>query len=120
MHWIQARMLAHGRLWMPAHPLPQFFETFHIFVTPLYAPMQFPGTSLLYVPAVWLALPYSITPLLIAGATLGLIYRIIGEIIDGVAGLLAAVILLGMLGFPHRSAMGVFHPAGLTIALSLI
>src|SRR5260370_11488919 len=111
MHWIQARMLAHGRLWMPAHPLPQFFETFHIFVTPVYAPMQFPGTSLLYVPAMWLGLPYWITPLLIAGATLGLVYRIVAEIIDGGAGIVAAILLLGVLEFRYESVIVLFNPA---------
>src|SRR5688500_12800871 len=57
-YMLQAQMLARGRLWMPQHELADFFETFHIFVKPVYAPIYFPGAALMHVPAVWLALPY--------------------------------------------------------------
>src|SRR4051794_16683103 len=30
MYLLQARMLASGRLWMPPHPLAEFFETFYV------------------------------------------------------------------------------------------
>src|SRR4051794_29237694 len=94
MHLLQAQMLAHGRLWMPPHPLPQFFETFHVFVTPVYTAMQFPGASLFYVPGTWLHLPYWVTTLAIAGATVAMIYHAVAEAIDGVSGMIAAILLL--------------------------
>jgi hypothetical protein len=34
---IQMRMLARGRLWMPAHPLADFFDSFYLIVRPVYA-----------------------------------------------------------------------------------
>ncbi|HXE53453.1 MAG TPA: hypothetical protein VN541_10575, partial [Tepidisphaeraceae bacterium] len=40
---IQARMLSHGRLWMPRHELADFFETFHFLTRPVYGSIYFPG-----------------------------------------------------------------------------
>ena len=57
-------MLARGRLWMPAHELADFFESFHIFVRPVYASIYFPGTALMYVPMVWLKLPFWALPVM--------------------------------------------------------
>src|SRR5258705_9444821 len=54
MYLLQARMLARGRLWMPAHPLADFFDCFNVIVRPVYAAEYFPGTALIYVPGVWL------------------------------------------------------------------
>jgi hypothetical protein len=90
-----AHMLARGRLWMPQHPLAGFFESFHILVKPVYASIYFPGTALMYVPGVWLGLPGWVTALLISAAVVGLTYRVVTELLDGVAGLLAVFILLG-------------------------
>ena len=64
----QAQMLARGRLWLPAHPAADSFESFHIHVRPVYASMVFPGATLFHVPAVWLKLPYAVMPLVVAGA----------------------------------------------------
>ena len=92
-------MLARGRLWMPAHPLADFFESFHILVRPVYASIYFPGTAMLHVPGVWLGLPTWVTPVVIAGAVVGMTYRVVSELLDGVAGLLAAMILLANSSF---------------------
>jgi hypothetical protein len=107
---IQMQMLARGRLWMPQHPLADFFETFHVFVKPVYASIYFPGTSLLYVPTVWLHLPYWFMPLLVAGAVVGLTYRVLTELVDGVAGLLGALFLLSLRTFRLVSIMMMSHP----------
>ena len=48
------RMLATGRLWMPRHELADFFDTFYVLNEPVYASLYFPGTALMYVPAVLL------------------------------------------------------------------
>src|SRR5437773_1384266 len=69
MVMLQTRMLAHGRLWTAAHPLADFFETFHVLVKPVYAAIYFPGSALMYVPSVWLGLRFWILPLLIAAAS---------------------------------------------------
>ena len=54
---IQTRMLLHGRLWEPQHPLADFFESFHILLKPVYASKYFPGAALLYAPGLALGLP---------------------------------------------------------------
>ncbi len=94
MYLIQAQMLARFRLWMPPHPLGDFFDTFYIFARPVYASQSFPGCSLMYVPAVWLHLPFWLIPLLLAGLCVGAIYLLISQLVDGVAGVLAAGVLL--------------------------
>lgn len=107
---IQMQMLARGRLWMPQHPMADFFETFHVFVKPVYAAMYFPGTALLYVPTVWLHLPYWLMPLLVAGAVVAMTYRVLTELVDGVAGLLGALLLLSLQPFRFVSIMMLSHP----------
>lgn len=103
MFLVQTQMLAHGRLWLPAHPLADAFETFHIFVRPVYAPMHFPGTAMLNVAAVWLALPWWIIPAFIAGGIVALTYRITAELIDHAAGIVAAVWMLALPQFRFLS-----------------
>ncbi|HEY2586276.1 MAG TPA: hypothetical protein VGI81_10985, partial [Tepidisphaeraceae bacterium] len=83
---IQMQMLARGRLWMPPHPLADFFDSFYLIVHPVYASQYFPGTALLYVPTVWLHLPTWVLPVLAAGAVVGLVHHILTELIDGAAG----------------------------------
>jgi hypothetical protein len=90
---IQARQLARGRLWMPAHPLGAFFDSFQLFVKPVYASAYFPGTALLHVPGVWLHVAPFVTSLVIAGAVAGLLFWITTTMIDRVAGGLAVLLL---------------------------
>src|SRR5438477_605030 len=86
-----AGLLAAGALlWLPPHPLADFFDTFYVLVRPKYASLYFPGAALTYVPTVWLHLPAWVMPVLVAGAIVGLTYRVVTELADGVAGALAA------------------------------
>ena len=93
---IQMRMLARGRLWMPQHPLADFFDTFYVLVRPVYASQYFPGTSLMHVPGVWLGWPTWVLPLLASGAIVGLVYRLVTELVDGAAGALAALLMVSL------------------------
>jgi hypothetical protein len=102
---IQARQFASGHLWMPAHPLAAFFDSFQLFVSPVYASAYFPGTALLYVPGIWLHLPPWITSLTLASVVGGLLYRITTELIDGVAGWLAVLLLWSDRVFRSLSVM---------------
>ena len=100
---IQARMLAAGRLWMPPHPAAESFDSPYILVRPVYASMYFPGTALMLVPAVWLGLPWWITPLILSAVSAGMLYRVVTELIDGAAGLLAALMLVSLSTFRELS-----------------
>ena len=92
----QIRMLASGRLWMSEHPLGEFFESFYLLTRGVYASIYFPGTAMLYAPGVWLHLPLWVMPALVAGGIVGLLYRIVCEMIDGAAAVLACLLALSL------------------------
>ncbi len=83
---LETQIIARGRLWMPQHPMADFFETFHVLVKPVYVAAYFPGDALAYVPGVWLHLPFWVMPAVISGGAVGLMYAIMTQLIDGVAG----------------------------------
>jgi hypothetical protein len=70
---LQGKIFATGRWAAPARPLPEFFEQFHVLVTPVLAGKYPPGHSLLLAPGVWLGLP-GLAPAVLAGAAGGLLY----------------------------------------------
>jgi hypothetical protein len=72
---LQARIFASGRLSAPPPPLPEFFEQYHVLVTPRLAPKYPPGHALLLVPGVWLALP-GLVPVLLYGVSGGLLFAL--------------------------------------------
>ncbi len=120
VYLLQAQMVAHGRLWMPGLPLPDFFETFYVFVRPLYAPVYFPGTALFYAPTVWLNLSPWIWAAWISGAAVGLTYRVLVELVDGVAALLGALLMLALPGVHLLSLMVMSHPVALLLGLAML
>lgn len=119
-YWTQAHMLAQGHLWMPAHPMGEFFETFYLLTSRCYASIYFPGTALLHVPAVWLSLPTWLIPVCIAGAVVALAYRITCELLDGTAGLCAALMLAALAPWRMLSTMIMSTPAVALMGLLLI
>ena len=120
MYAIQARMVAGGHLWLPQHPLADFFETFYVFVRPVYAPMYFPGTAMLFAPAVWLGISLPVWAALIAGGIVGLSYRVCTSLFDGAMGLLAALMMLAHPVLHYASVMVMSHLANLFLALCFI
>lgn len=120
MYLLQARMLAGGRLWLPQHPLADFFETFFVFVRPVYGSVYFPGTALLNVPGIWLDLPSWIIPLLVSSAIVALFFCIVTELCDAVAGALAALLLISLATFRGTSIMVMSHPTVLLLGLGMI
>jgi hypothetical protein len=96
MYLLQARMLAGGRLWMPAHPLADFFDAFFVLVRPVYAATYVPGTALAYVPGVWLGLAPWVTAWLVMSLAVTVLYRVVASIVDDVAGLLAVLLALSL------------------------
>jgi 4-amino-4-deoxy-L-arabinose transferase-like glycosyltransferase len=117
---IGARMLAHGRLWMPQHPLADFFESFYLIVKPVYCSIYFPGTALMFAPMEWLDWPTWILPVVICGACVGLLYRVVTELFDGAAGLLAAVWAVSLVWFRTLSFLVMSHVAMLFLGLLIV
>lgn len=106
-YMIQARMLAIGRLWMPAYPpaIVPFFDALALVTDRVYAPMYFPGTALMTVPFLWLQLPFWIMPLLAASASAGLLYSLVAEIFDPIRGLIAVLLLISLDIFANASTL---------------
>ena len=117
---IQARMLATGRLWMPSHPAAESFDSPYVLVQPVYSSMYFPGTALMLVPGVWLGLTWWATPLILSAACVGVLYRVVTELIDGVAGLLAALMLVSLQTFREFSLRLYSQTPMLLLALCVI
>ncbi len=119
---IQLQMLAHGRLWMPAIPpeVADFFSSYLIFTSPTYGSIYYPGTALMDVAGVWLHLPFWAIPVLSAGASVGLVYRIVTELVDGVAEALAALMMISLPTFRSLALMLLSQTPMLLLGLLLI
>lgn len=88
---LQARIFARLRWASPAPPLPEFFEQYHVFVTPVLASKYPPGHSLLLVPGVWLGLP-GLMPLLLNAISAAFLYLLVRRLASGAAALLAVAV----------------------------
>jgi hypothetical protein len=117
MYLLQAQLLSHGRLWMPQHELADFFDSFNVIVKPVYASTYFPGTALFYVPGVWLKLAPWSTSVLIAAMAVTMFYIVFTELLDGVAGLLAALLAVSLEQLRVLAVMTMSHPAMLLLLL---
>lgn len=91
---LQAQMLGHGHWVEPARPLPEFFEQFHVFVTPVLASRYPPGWGLALVPGVWLGLPI-VVPLLLTGLTAALLVILVRRLAGPAAALCAWSLWIG-------------------------
>lgn len=120
VYLLQAQMAARGKLWMPGLPLPDFFETFYVFVHPLYAPVYFPGTALFYAPTVWFGISPFIWAAWICGAVVGMTYRVLVELIDGIAALLGALLMLALPTVHLLSLMVMSHTVSLLLGLAMV
>lgn len=120
MYLLQAQMLAHGRLWMPPHPLGDFFNSFFVITHPVYAGSYFPGTALLNVPGVWFNLAPYLTGVVIASLCVTLLYLIATHMIDGVAGFLAALLAISLEQLRVVAVMTMSHSAMMLLFLLCI
>jgi 4-amino-4-deoxy-L-arabinose transferase-like glycosyltransferase len=118
MYLLQAKMLAHGRLWMPPHPLGEFFDSFLILVRPVYAAIYFPGAALCYVPGIWLDLSPSATAVIISGLSVSLLYLLMTDLTDGVGGLLAGLLALSLPQWRTLAVATLSHPVVLFLVLA--
>ena len=117
---VQARMLASGRLWMPAHELAEFFTSFQLLAEPVYGSIYFPGAGISFVPGVWLGLPFWVMPLVTSAIAVGLLYLVFTELIDGVAGILGATMLLALPMFRMTSVMALAQAPTIMLALATL
>lgn len=110
---LQAEMLARGAFAGPARPLPEFFEQFHVFVTPVLAVRYPPGWALALVPGIWLGAP-ALVPIVLSGLSASLVVILARRI----AGPAAAILALGLwLGAPIETR---FRPTFLSEHLSVL
>ena len=117
---LSTQLLAHGHLWMPPHPLADFFESFFILVKPVYCSIYFPGTALLFAPTIWLHLPTWFEPAIVSGVIVALTCRIIGEVLDGMCAIMAALWLVSLETFRTFSVMIMSHLPMLLLGLLMI
>ena len=90
---LQARIFAMFRWASPSPPVPEFFEQFHVFVTPALAPKYPPGHALLMVPGVWLGAP-GLASVLLSGLTGAMLFVLARRFTNGIVALLAWFIWL--------------------------
>jgi hypothetical protein len=113
----QMRMLAHGRLWMPPLPLPDYFDNLYLLVRPVYASMYFPGAAMMFVPALLLHLPYYVGALAVAGLCAALLWLVFAELLDGASAFLAVFLLHALPMFRMLSIMPMAQIPALLLGL---
>ena len=119
-YYLGMQMLARGRLWMPAHPLADFLQSFYVLFKPVYASIYFPGTALMFVPAIWLNLPVWLLPAMVGGAITALLFSIIAELIDPAAGWLSVLLVLSCTWFRTITMMLMSQAPMLLLGLALV
>ena len=72
---LQAKIYASGHWTAPGLPLPEFFEQYHVFVTPRLFPKYPPGHALLLVPGIWVGLP-GLMPVFLLGLCGALVFEV--------------------------------------------
>ncbi len=119
---LQLRALASGRLWLPPIPAPlrDFVESFNMLVYPKYGSIYFPGTALLYAPFIAVGLPWWFGPLVTMSLAIGFFYLLVTQMIDGVAGLLAILIMLACPQIRVESLMVLSQPAQILFEILLM
>ena len=119
-YFLQARMLSEGRLWLPPHPHGDFFDTFHVLVDPVYASAYFPGNALMFAPGLVVGWPTWAVPILLSAAGVGLLYRVLAELVDGAAALLASLALVSLGWFRVQSPLMMAQVPALFLGLLMV
>lgn len=92
---LQAQTFASFHWAMPAPPLPEFFEQYHVLVTPSFASKYPPGHGLLLTPGIWLSLP-GLMPVLLSALAGGFLFALVRRVTNGWVALLTVVLWLPM------------------------
>ncbi len=117
---IQARMIAHGRLWMPAHPLAEFFNSFQLLASPVYASIYFPGAAMFFTAGIILHLPFWVVPLMLSGFSCGLFFWVLTQFFDSVVGVLGTIMLISLPIFRLVTIMAMSQVPTLFLSLVMI
>jgi hypothetical protein len=72
---LQAKIYAGGAWTAPGRPLPEFFEQYHVFVTPILTSKYPPGHAFVLIPGLWLGLP-GLMPMLLLGLCGALVFAV--------------------------------------------
>jgi hypothetical protein len=120
MEMVQVQMLARGRLYMPAHPLGEFFESFFVTAEPVYGSVYFPGAALAFVPAIWLKLPYFFLPAFYSAVAVGVLFGVLRILIDGSSAALGALLLMSNTTFRALGLGVVSHNVMLLLGLCCV
>lgn len=72
---LQAKTYASGAWTAPGRPLPEFFEQYHVFVTPILTSKYPPGHAFVLIPGLWLGLP-GLMPMLLVGLCGALVFEV--------------------------------------------
>ena len=94
---LQAKIYASGHWTAPGLPLPEFFEQYHVFVTPLLTPKYPPGHAMLLVPGIWLGLP-GLMPVLLVGLCGALVFAVARHVANAWIALLTWLIWISAVG----------------------
>jgi hypothetical protein len=70
---LQAEIFASGRWTAPARPLAEFWEQYHVFVTPAFASKYPPGHALLLTPGIWFDVP-GLMPVVLSATSAALVF----------------------------------------------
>ena len=114
---LQARMLSVGRLWLPQQPCADFFETFYVFVKPVFAAMYFPGGALAFVPALWAGIPPWLWSALVAAGVVAVLFRVVADLVEPAAGFLAALLMVSLADFRRVAVWPTSHHVFTLLAL---
>ena len=90
---LQARIFAAFRWAASSPPVPEFFEQFHVFVTPTLAPKYPPGHALLMVPGIWFGMP-GLVSVLLSGVTGAMLFVLARRYSNGIVAIVAWFIWL--------------------------
>lgn len=97
---LQARIYAAFHWTAPGRPLPEFFEQYHVFVTPRLFAKYWPGHSLALVPGIWLGMP-ALVPILCVGVTSAALFSLARRIANPLVALVAALLWITAPGVLH-------------------
>lgn len=117
------QMLATGRLALPAPfggAAGDFFESFQVITSPVYASTYFPGAALMHVPGVWAGVPDAWVSLTLAASAVAATYLALRRVIGGDLAAVASLMLLGGVQFRAQSLLTMAQVPALLLGMAAL